>query len=90
MNLFFAENNAETPDSSCYIGKGDDYRGQMRVSKTDQLCLQWNLVGPYEARHNYCRNYGGKRDAPWCYVSKDKMEYCHVPKCPVAGWLIIM
>lgn len=72
------------PFTSCYHGKGEDYRGQVKVSQSGKSCLQWNLIGSYEARHSYCRNYGGEREAPWCYVSEDKMEYCDISKCTLA------
>ena len=28
--------------------------------------------------HNYCRNYGDKRDTIWCYTSLFEWEYCDV------------
>ena len=73
------------PFASCYHDRGEDYRGQVKVSQSGKPCLQWNLIGSYEARHSYCRNYGGKKEAPWCYVGVDEMEYCDVPKCLLTG-----
>jgi len=75
------QTSTEMPFASCYHDRGEDYRGQVKVSQSGKPCLQWNLIGSYEARHSYCRNYGGKKEAPWCYVGVDEMEYCDVPKC---------
>ena len=59
------------------------------MSQSGKPCLQWNLIGSYEARHSYCRNYGGEKEAPWCYTMEDKMEYCDIPKCLLSGWFIL-
>ena len=83
--LLPTDSSSDTAISGCYSDVGEDYRGQIKVSQSGKQCLQWNVVGSYEARHSYCRNYGGKREAPWCYVSKDKKEYCDIPKCRLSG-----
>ncbi|XP_065069610.1 inactive tyrosine-protein kinase transmembrane receptor ROR1-like isoform X3 [Rhopilema esculentum] len=79
------DSSSDSTISGCYSDVGEDYRGQIKVSQSGKQCLQWNVVGSYEARHSYCRNYGGKREAPWCYVSKDKKEYCDIPKCRLSA-----
>lgn len=71
----------QEPYTSCFYGRGEDYRGQVKVSVSGKQCLQWSFIGSYEARHSYCRNYNGLREGPWCYTSQERKEYCDIPKC---------
>ncbi len=75
----------DIPDTGCYTGNGENYLGLVKTSETDRVCLRWSEVGSYTARHNYCRNYGGKKKAPWCFVAKDVQEYCKIPECGLSG-----
>eukprot|EP00794_Sanderia_malayensis_P007963 gene7963-8821_t len=68
-------------DRGCFVGRGEHYQGLVKSSKSGRLCLRWSMMGSYTARHNYCRNYGGTKEAPWCHVSKTTKEYCDIPKC---------
>lgn len=70
--------------TTCFHGKGEGYRGQVKTSLSGKPCLQWDAVDSYRESHSYCRNYGGEREAPWCFTTKDKKEYCDIPKCTLA------
>ena len=42
-------------------------------------CINWNIGMQYpKINHNYCRNFGGKRDNIWCFTSINEWEYCDV------------
>lgn len=33
---------------------------------------------------NQCRNPGGHRSRPWCFISANEWEYCNIKMCPLA------
>lgn len=74
---------------------GADYRGALAVTEGGWTCQSWASQMPHPhthtyinyptaglGGHNYCRNPGGERDAPWCYTLKPgpEMERCTVPQ----------
>uniref|UniRef100_A0A0K0ELA5 receptor protein-tyrosine kinase n=1 Tax=Strongyloides stercoralis TaxID=6248 RepID=A0A0K0ELA5_STRER len=76
----------------CYIKDGQDYKGTINTSKSGRACRSWiqssspefNVIAYPELKlsKNYCRNPGGKRTAPWCYVGNGEEELCSVSQCP--------
>ena len=69
------------PDDATLNGTGADYLGSLAVTISGRRCLPWNEIAPGLIwAHNYCRNPNGKRDKPWCYIDKNKWEYCNVPE----------
>nr|CAB3265672.1 tyrosine-protein kinase transmembrane receptor ROR1 [Phallusia mammillata] len=76
------------PAHRCYNKTGEDYRGVLSVTATGQTCMTWpkSMLLQYpqlSGGHNFCRNPGGHREAPWCYVDQKytvKSE-CQVPQC---------
>lgn len=77
------QNVVRTP--GCYVGRGEEYRGKISVSKSGRKCLQWNLVTHRYSNvdHSYCRNFLGDMDGPWCYVEQSVREMCNVSKCNI-------
>ena len=76
-------------------GNGYRYKGNLSTTRiTNRTCDFWfNMCHTYDvinfnsitdADQNYCRNPGGARKQPWCYVDakKEMWEYCDIPKCP--------
>ena len=68
------------------------YKGLTNRTSLNSTCLPWsstcsnntliNMSAITNEDENYCRNPGGYRRQPWCYMN-DSMswEYCNVPKC---------
>ena len=54
------------------------------MSSSGRLCRLWPEMDP--PVHNYCRNPGGVRASPWCYVGVgDEKEFCDIEKCAEIG-----
>ena len=67
-------------DQSCYNGTGAMYFGRANVSSSGRPCRLWPDMDP--PVHNYCRNPGGVRASPWCYVGVgNEKEFCDIEKC---------
>ncbi|XP_013380746.1 inactive tyrosine-protein kinase transmembrane receptor ROR1 [Lingula anatina] len=81
---------------TCYNGTGMSYQGTVSHTKSGLKCQKWTSNSPHlvtlslgqfpllQGGHNYCRNPGGRKEAPWCFTM-DKMvptELCDIPKCP--------
>ncbi|XP_029735842.2 tyrosine-protein kinase transmembrane receptor Ror isoform X2 [Aedes albopictus] len=84
-------------DDDCYWENGYSYRGILDKSNTGRPCMRWSKLMreisnyPELAGHNYCRNPGGEREFPWCYVDlKKTMEFCDIPRCSERMWLYII
>ena len=68
------------------------YDGDVKHSLSGLPCLPWepSLVKVFPILRqsgNRCRNPGGWRDSPWCFVatsgSNNSWEYCHIIRCGV-------
>ncbi|XP_007484920.1 plasminogen isoform X2 [Monodelphis domestica] len=82
------------PMLQCLKGRGENYRGNIAVTKSGFTCQHWNTQTPHKhnripekfpCKHldeNYCRNPDGE-SAPWCYTtnSEQRWEYCDIPLC---------
>ncbi|EDV28647.1 uncharacterized protein TRIADDRAFT_51770 [Trichoplax adhaerens] len=78
---------------NCVTGNGRFFRGTNSFTKSGLTCLAWNSLARFNPRlypmddlkRNYCRNPGGLRSRPWCYVtsgsSNGSWEYCGVTQC---------
>lgn len=83
--------HAKKPDQDCYIGDGSNYHGTVAISQTGQNCQRWkeNQLSSDESpnvKHNYCRNPGGTKRKPYCYISQasNLWEYCNVENCKIS------
>uniref|UniRef100_A0AAZ3PHR0 Macrophage stimulating 1 n=1 Tax=Oncorhynchus tshawytscha TaxID=74940 RepID=A0AAZ3PHR0_ONCTS len=77
----------------CIVGKGEDYRGKVFMTKSGHTCQQWWSKFPHDHRWtptatnglelNYCRNPDGDRIGPWCYTTDPERRYetCNIPHC---------
>ncbi|XP_041946799.1 LOW QUALITY PROTEIN: hepatocyte growth factor-like protein [Alosa alosa] len=77
----------------CIVGKGEDYRGKVSVTKNGHKCQQWWSKFPHDHRWtptatnglelNYCRNPDGDPIGPWCYTTHQEHRYesCNIPHC---------
>ncbi|CAB1353400.1 unnamed protein product, partial [Coregonus sp. 'balchen'] len=77
----------------CIVGKGEDYRGKVFMTKSGHTCQQWWSKFPHDHRWtptatnglelNYCRNPDGDRIGPWCYTTDPEYRYetCNIPHC---------
>jgi hypothetical protein len=46
------------------------------------VCISWSVRRPNTGwTHNFCRNPDKEANSPWCYVSKERREYCAVKNC---------
>ncbi|XP_072028321.1 uncharacterized protein [Amphiura filiformis] len=66
--------------SSCYVNSnGADYKGRVQTTTSGDDCVLWTTdlatnYGYTEERfpllgaHSYCRNPGGYKTAPWCFI----------------------
>jgi receptor tyrosine kinase-like orphan receptor 1 len=42
------------------------------------------------AGNSYCRNVDHSQRQPWCYVDRQTIELCDIPKCADKMWFIII
>nr|CAD7457492.1 unnamed protein product [Timema tahoe] len=84
------------PGDLCYWGRGERYRGTVRLTVSGKGCQQWvNQVYSFKSSeypelgggHNYCRNPGGVEIKPWCYTTRGDKETCDIPQCEDNMWL---
>ena len=83
----------------CFVqGKCDSngfiYNGSVATTVSNKSCDRWSNACLNHAiidyskitqdDENYCRNPGGYREQPWCFVnaSAGTWEFCNVSKCP--------
>ena len=74
------------------IGRGSQYTGNSSTTG----CISWedrrqiffdtDIFTKLKSAGASCRNPGGSKERPWCYVnltsgSSDNWKYCDVPKC---------
>ncbi|CAG01898.1 unnamed protein product [Tetraodon nigroviridis] len=87
-----AEVNVTT---SCFLGRGTDYRGTMNVTPEGVTCQRWDSQFPHShsflpnsykckgLRENYCRNPDGA-EYPWCFTTdpnQRRANCTHIPRC---------
>ncbi|KAL0978718.1 hypothetical protein UPYG_G00174280 [Umbra pygmaea] len=77
----------------CIVGKGEDYRGKVFMTKSGHTCQQWWSKFPHDHKWtptgtnglelNYCRNPDGDSIGPWCYTTDPERRYesCNIPHC---------
>ena len=57
----------------------------MKWSKVPKGLTHIELAG-----NSYCRNVDHSQSQPWCYVDKQTIELCDIPKCADKMWFIII
>ena len=75
-------------DVDCQTGNGENYKGDVNVTKGGRACQMWNSREPHGHKfesvgaHNKCRNPDGEAHA-WCYTMDDgiRWEYCDIQTC---------
>ena len=78
--VFFKELTVNIAENSCYNGTGETYSGRRNFTESGRPCRVWPSMNP--PGHNFCRNPGGHKTRPWCYVGPEyDVEYCHIKKC---------
>lgn len=87
-------------EEECYWEDGSGYLGKVNVADNGTPCIQWSKqlrVKVYKypelaGQHNYCRNPGGMKPQPWCFVDREgKIEQlCDIPKCAHKIWIYIV
>lgn len=87
-------------DDECYWENGSGYLGRVSVASTGMQCIEWSKqlylkVSDYPelaGRHSYCRNPGGIKTQPWCFVDNDGKtdQLCDIPKCAHKIWIYIV
>jgi len=78
----------------CYTGAGEDYRGDVAVTKEGKTCDRWDNTGAWNVKNfpekagkgldgNQCRNPQDTPDpkGPWCLLPGRDEGYCNIPKC---------
>ena len=86
----------------CYTDNGESYRGRLNITETGSTCKAWSeykdrtsLTLLDEWSKNYCRNPGGVKERPWCYIHSERPEnqqwqYCPLVKCFQIGQSVLM
>ncbi|XP_053147122.1 hepatocyte growth factor-like protein isoform X2 [Hemicordylus capensis] len=77
------------PTTSCFMLKGENYRGKVNTTTSGITCQRWDSQTPHhhhflpekyeckDLRENYCRNPDGS-EAPWCFTT---MPHVRVAFC---------
>lgn len=87
-------------DDECYWENGSGYLGTVSVASNGMQCIEWSKQ-PYvklsefpelTGRHSYCRNPGGVKSQPWCFIDNDGKteQLCDIPKCAHKIWIYIV
>ncbi|XP_033729369.1 plasminogen-like [Pecten maximus] len=77
----------------CYTDTGEEYRGNVHVTKDGLPCQNWTLYRNTNpdtnsdrglGNHNLCRNPDGDV-SPWCWtnVTTEEFAYCAIPQCHI-------
>ncbi|CAG9578784.1 unnamed protein product [Danaus chrysippus] len=87
-------------DDECYWEDGSGYLGRVNIASNGRPCIEWSKqlylkVSDYPelaGRHSYCRNPGGVKSQPWCFVDHDGKtdQLCDIPKCAHKIWIYIV
>lgn len=87
-------------DDECYWENGSGYLGKVSVASNGIPCIEWSKqlyvkVSEYPeltGRHSYCRNPGGVKTQPWCFIDNDgkSKQLCDIPKCAHKIWIYIV
>lgn len=88
-------------DDKCYWENGNSYLGTASVADNGMPCIKWSKqlhVTPRDypelaGRHSYCRNPGGLKSQPWCFIDKNgkaEEQLCNIPKCAHRIWIYIV
>lgn len=87
-------------DDECYWENGSGYLGKVSEASNGMPCIEWSKqlsvkVAEFPeltGRHSYCRNPGGVKSQPWCYIENDgRTEHlCDIPKCAHKIWIYIV
>mmetsp|Transcript_128042 Transcript_128042/g.292572 ORF Transcript_128042/g.292572 Transcript_128042/m.292572 type:complete len:241 (+) Transcript_128042:119-841(+) len=78
----------EADEFDCYVGKGADYTGLHKQTKSGRPCIKWPGA-PDD--FTYCRNRDEEMNQPYCFFADGEKEACAVPKCAAGaealhGW----
>ncbi|XP_078457821.1 prothrombin [Lampetra planeri] len=79
----------------CITGNGEQYIGNVSITKSGRQCQLWTSNFPHQVRfkpvdhpekqlvENFCRNPDASQDGPWCYTRDPLVprEPCSVPSC---------
>ena len=76
----------------CFVPYSEVYLGSRYYDGNGNNCDSWSNHPNYTSSEYpfsslngaSCRNPGAYKKQPWCFISKDKWEYCSVPMCPLA------
>ncbi|XP_053613186.1 tyrosine-protein kinase transmembrane receptor Ror [Plodia interpunctella] len=88
-------------DDECYWEDGSGYLGRVSMAENGMPCIPWSKqmrlkVSKFPelaGRHSYCRNPGGVKTQPWCFVEKDgktEQQLCDIHKCAHKIWIYIV
>ncbi|KAM4617640.1 prothrombin [Discoglossus pictus] len=83
----------------CAINGGENYRGNISVTKSGRDCQYWSSNFPHRTKYNdnthsnasltqnFCRNPDNNPKGPWCYTRDPtkRWEECVVPVCGKPG-----
>merc|ERR1739838_56301 len=94
VEVYGVKQPAINSESTCYTGRGKNYRGTVAKTISGRTCQSWSAQTPHRhsrtsrryphsgLENNYCRNPDNVK-RPWCYTTdrRKRWEYCPVPKC---------
>ncbi|TRY82384.1 hypothetical protein DNTS_002479 [Danionella cerebrum] len=82
-----------TSEGDCFMQIGENYAGQVSVTKSGRSCQYWRSNFPHKISEinvtqlklpdNHCRNPDKSKEGPWCFTRDPtvRREPCNVPKC---------